>query len=168
MRPAADALELCVAVPIALCFLAPLGCLAGGLFLGGLALAPVAAVCLLPALCCLPCALCCCGGALPTAGDESGPGLFVDRQSVFFTPYGPALVVIARGGLYDDGEVYIVNSTVFTDGAAGGGGAGGYAQGGACAPSGYAGSATTTRRGGVVITELPEEADAAAGKEKAA
>ena len=155
MIPPVEAAEICVAVPVAICLVAPLGCLVGALFLGGLALAPVACI-LLPLACCLPCTLCCCPQALPTAGDETGPGLYVDRRPMFFTPYGMA--VYNAGGLYDDGEILIVNSTIFQnadarrEAALGGGGA--------------------TRRsgGGVVITELPPDEDAAAtsGKEKAA
>ena len=148
MLPTLEAAEICVAVPVALCLLAPIGCLAGALFLGGLAMAPVACV-LCPLLCCTACATCCC--CAPSAGDESGPGLYVDRQPVFFTPYGAA--VFTRTGLYDDGEVYIVNSTVFTD---------------AAPPP--RGAARRTGAGGVVITELPDDAPAGAvaGKDKAA
>ena len=155
MIPPVEAAEICVAVPVAICLVAPLGCLVGALFLGGLAMAPVACI-LLPLACCLPCTLCCCPQVLPCAGDETGPGLYVDQRPVFFTPYGTA--VYTRGGLYDDGEIFIVNSTVFESGApnlrrdaaANGGGA--------------------TRSSGVVITELPPDEDsaAAAGKQKAA
>ena len=153
MIPPVEAAEICVAVPVAICLVAPLGCLVGALFLGGLAMAPVACI-LLPLACCLPCTLCCCPQALPNAGDETGAGLYTDRP-VFFTPYGTA--VYTRGGLYDDGEILIVNSTVFqtagaSEPALGGGGGGG-----------------ATRRGGVVITELPPDEDGAAGgKPKAA
>jgi hypothetical protein len=143
MLPTAEAAELCILAPLALCLIAPVGCLAAGLFLGGLALAPAACV-LCPLLCCVPCMALCCPAFLPTAGDESGPGLYTDRHPVFFTPYGPA--VWERGALYDDGEVYIVNSTVF--------------EGGAPPPQ-----QPQRRSGGVVITELPDDD---AGKQKSA
>jgi hypothetical protein len=153
MIPPVEAAEICVAVPVAICLVAPLGCLVGALFLGGLAMAPVACI-LLPLACCLPCTLCCCPQTVPNAGDETGPGLYTDRP-VFYTPYGTA--VYTRGGLYDDGEIFIVNSTVFQsadarDAALGAGGG-------------------ASRRGGVVITELPPDEDSAAaasGKQKAA
>ena len=153
MIPAVEAAEICVAVPVAICLVAPLGCLVGALFLGGLALAPVACI-LLPLACCLPCTLCCCPQALPTAGDETGPGLYTDRP-VFFTPYGTA--VYTRGGLWDDGEVYIVNSTVFQTAGVG-------------EPAVASSGGGATRRGGVVITELPpdDDAGAAGGKPKTA
>jgi hypothetical protein len=148
MLPTLEAAEICVAIPVALCLIAPVGCLAGMLFLGGLALAPVACI-LTPFLCCLPCALCCCAEA--SAGDETGPGLYVDRHPVFYTPYGPA--VFTRGAMYsNDGEdIYIVNSTVFTQ-----------------QPQPSAQQSQPQRRSGVVITELPPDADEAAGKQKAA
>jgi hypothetical protein len=147
MVPTLEAAEICVAVPVALCLLAPIGCLAGVLLLGGLALAPVACI-LTPLLCCLPCALCCC--AETTEGDERGPRVYMERHPVFYTPYGPA--VYTRAGMFGDGgeDIYIVNSTVFT-------------QQQPPQPQ-----AAQQRRSGVVITELPPDGDEAAGKEKAA
>ena len=153
MIPPVEAAEICVAVPVAICLVAPLGCLVGALFLGGLAMAPVACI-LLPLACCLPCTLCCCPQTVPNAGDETGPGLYTDRP-VFFTPYGTA--VFTRGGLYDDGEILIVNSTIF--------------QSADARDAALAGRAASRRAGGgVVITELPDEdtAAAATGKQKEA
>ena len=150
MVPAVEAAELCVAVPVALCVLAPVGCLAGALLLGGLVMAPVACV-LAPLLCCTACTLCCCA---PNAGDESGPGLYVDRHPVFFAPYGMPYGVAPYGGAamfgVDEDEVYIVNSTVFS-----------------AAP---AAPAPQRRPGAVVIEELPPEAAPAdaPSKDKAA
>jgi hypothetical protein len=143
MLPPLEVAEICVAVPIGLCLLAPLGCICGGMLMTGLLLT-VPFCLLLPVACCIPCAMCCCPQALQTSGDETGPTMF--RMTV------------------DDGEVFIVNSTVFQT---------------ADARRDFASGAQ--RRSGVVITELPPDellpppppddaatAAAAAGKEKAA
>lgn len=97
--------DACVLVPVAVCFLTPLALVAGLLCAGGLALAPVACL-LAPLACCvLPCALC--GCCPPAAGDETG--MYYQRRVFVTTARGP--VYVGRG--MRDGEVFIVNSTVF-------------------------------------------------------
>lgn len=139
---------MCAAGTLAVCVAVPLGCLAGALILGGALVVPLCCV-LAPLACCLPCALCCCP---PTQVEERRTRTVYTRRPVFFTPYGPFAASPSpyASGMYgvDEGEVLIVNSTVFTSGTrsraeqrAGGNTTGGVTQ----------------RRPGVVITELPDD-----------
>ena len=131
---AVEAAEICAAGTVAVCIAVPLGlCLAGVVLVGGALALPLCCV-LGASVCCLPCALCCCPPS--EAGEQRV--IYTRRGTpVFFTPYGP--MAGAMPGV-QEGEVYIVNSTVFTSSRA--------------AP---AQSTATQRRQGVVLTELPDD-----------
>lgn len=150
--PPVEAAEICAAGTVAVCVAVPLGCLAGAIILGGAMAIPLCCI-LAPLACCLPCALCCCP---PTAEERR---VYVTRRGtpVFFTPYGPVAAAGASpypyaGGLYgvDEGEIVIVNSTVFTS-------AGGVTQRSAASGDTPGLTQQRPRPGGVVITELPDD-----------
>ena len=149
-----DAQTLCV-----LCVVAPLSVVAAGVLLIGAAVAAPLACCLLaPLFCCLPCAMCCCPPeqqVLYTNAD--GTRVYTQTNGgQFFTAYdNPAAYaypVPGMPGLDDGEELYIVNSTVFTDGKQ------------------ASGARPRAARSGVVLTEIdepvPTEAEGAAEKAK--
>jgi hypothetical protein len=136
--PAAEAAEICAAGTVAVCIAVPVGlCLAGVLLVGGALALPLCCV-MGASVCCLPCALCCCP---PPEGEQRV--MYTRRRTpVFFTPYGP----MAGGPMpgVQEGEYYIVNSTVFTSSTA--------------SRQSPSVASATHRRQGVVLTELPDDA----------